>query len=80
MAKPAMREPGIIMTTYLEIRQERKRTSLACRVELDERTLAWLIELAEIRGITPAQVARDTLGLVAADDVAAHEVLPATLQ
>jgi hypothetical protein len=68
------------MTTiyFIEIRQERRRTSIATRAVLDEKTLNWLMELAEVRGVTPAEVAKDTLTLVAADDVAAHEA--ATVQ
>jgi len=61
----------------LEIRQESRKTSIACRVKLDERVASWLVRLADIRETTPAEIALSMLAMIAEDDEAAHaEVAP----
>jgi hypothetical protein len=63
----------------LEIRHQTRRTSIASHVKLDEILLAWLIERADERGVTPAEIAAEALRMIVEDDSAAHsETVPET--
>ena len=56
----------------LEIRQESRQTSIACRVKVNERVASWLVTLADLRETTPAEVALSMLKMIAEDDESAH--------